>query len=382
VMPCLNEADTLEVCIAKAQRALREHHLRGEIIVADNGSTDGSIELARKLGARVVHIDRRGYGAALAGGFEQARGRFILMADSDDSYDLGNLAPFVEKLREGYDLVMGNRFKGGIEPGAMPPLHRYFGNPLLTGIGRLFFKSNCGDFYCGQRAFTREAVSKLGLQATGMEFALEMLVKATMSGMRITEVPVRLSPDGRDRAPHLRSWRDGWRSLRLFLLYSPRWLFLYPGLVLMLIGLVAGAWLLPGSRQVLGVTLDVHTLFYCAAAVFLGFQLITFGVFGKYLAVVTGLHPKNPRLERRIAMVQLEIGLAAGAVLVLLGLGLSVLAVYRWAGADFGDLDPFGTMRIVIPAVLSLTLGVQVMFSSFYLSLLQVQHRAMKERQA
>ena len=244
VMPCLNEAETLEVCIRKAQESLRKDEISGEVVIADNGSEDGSQEIAERLGARVVPVSGRGYGAALHGGFEAARGRFVIMGDADDSYDFSSLMPFVEKLREGYDLVMGNRFLGGIEPGAMPPLHRYLGNPVLTGIGRLFFRSPAGDFHCGLRGFRRDAILGLGLQTTGMEFASEMVVKSTLMGLRIAEVPTTLSPDGRSRPPHLRSWRDGWRHLRFLLLYSPRWLFLYPGAVLMLLGLVSGALLL------------------------------------------------------------------------------------------------------------------------------------------
>jgi len=381
LMPCLNEERTLASCIQKAGEALRKHRIRGEILVADNGSTDGSQELAEQLGARVLRVSERGYGAALAGGIAAARGRYIIMADSDDSYDLRNLMPFVEKLREGYDLVMGNRFRGGIRAGAMPPLHRYFGNPLLTAVGQLFFKNPCGDFYCGQRGFRKAAVEVLELQTTGMEFALELLVKATMMGMRVTEVPVTLSPDGRDRPPHLRSWRDGWRSLRFFLVFSPRWLFLYPSLVLMTFGLVAGVWLMPGPRRFAGVNLDVHTLFYCAAAIIVGFQLFVFAVFGKLLAISTGLHPRKPELERLVLGARLEVGLVFGAVLLVIGLGGSVYAFCDWAGTRFGNLDPFRSMRIIIPAVLALTLGLQAIFSSFYLGLLQLQFRKLKGRQ-
>jgi glycosyltransferase involved in cell wall biosynthesis len=367
----LDEARTIASCIRKASRALHENRIEGEIIVADNGSRDGSATLAAQLGARVVHVEERGYGAALATGIGEARGRFVIMGDSDDSYDFGNLMPFVQKLREGYDLVMGNRFVGGILPGAMPPMHRYFGNPLLSLLGRMFFRSPCGDFYCGQRGFRRSAVDALRLRATGMEYALEMLVKATMMGLRITEVPVTLSPDGRGRPPHLRRWRDGWRSLRFYLIASPRWLFLYPSLILIGTGFLAGVWLLTGSRHLGGLRLDIHTLIYCAAAMIVGFQLFAFSVFAKLVAIATGMHPRNPRLERLRREGVLESGLAIGAVLVLAGLGGSTYAFWRWADVRFGELDPFRMMRIVIPAVLSLTLGIQVIFSSFYLSLLQ-----------
>ena len=375
VMPCLNESRTLGSCIRKAFDFLRENQIGGEVIVADNGSTDGSQALATELGAKVVSVSERGYGAALGGGFAESRGRYIIMGDSDDSYDFADMMPIVQKLREGYDLVMGNRFRGGIDPGAMPPLHRYFGNPGLTFIGRIFFRSRCRDFYCGQRGFSRSAVQRMDLRATGMEFALEMIVKATMMGLRVTEVPVRLARDGRDRAPHLRSWRDGWRSLRFFLLYSPRWLFLYPGVVLMALGLVAGVWILPGARHLGTVTLDVHTLLYCAGAVIVGFQLVVFSVFAKAIAVTTGLHPRSAKLERLLDRAPLEAGLGLGFLLVLAGLAMSVYATLLWADEGFGNLDPFRVMRMAIPAVLLLILGMQTAFSSFILSLLQIPHR-------
>jgi glycosyltransferase involved in cell wall biosynthesis len=378
VMPCLNERRTVGTCVRKAMDCLERNGVAGEVIVADNGSTDGSQELAESLGARVVPVPVRGYGAALAAGIGAARGRYVVMADSDDSYDLGNLMPFLERLRAGDQLVMGNRFLGGIEEGAMPPLHRYFGNPGLTFLGRLFFRSRCRDFYCGQRGFNRDAIRGLDLQSTGMEFALEMLVKATMTGLRVSEVPIKLAKDGRGRPPHLRSWRDGWRSLRFYLIFSPKWLFFYPGLLLMAIGMIAGAWLLPGSRQLFGVNLDVHTLLYCAAATVVGFQLVSFAVFGKMLAIATGLHPRNPKVERLCNRIPLEWGLVSGAALILAGLGTTLFAVTRWADKEFGNLDPFSVMRLVVPAVLCLILGCQVFFSSFYFSLLQVQCRKLR----
>jgi glycosyltransferase involved in cell wall biosynthesis len=373
VMPCLNEARTLEACIRKAKRYLETHAIRGEVIVADNGSTDGSQELARRLGARVVDIDRRGYGAALAGGIKAARGRYIIMGDSDDSYDFSNLQPIVEKLREGYDLVMGNRFLGGIEEGAMPPLHRYFGNPFLTAVGRLLFKSPCRDFYCGQRGFTKSGVETLGLQTTGMEFALEMIVKATMRGLLVTEVPVTLKPDGRDRPPHLRSWRDGWRSLRFFLMASPRWLFLYPAIVLMLLGTLVGGWVLlrgePSQRPIL----DVYALVYCAAALSVGFQLFTFSAFGKLFAIITGLHPRNPRVERWFASTRLEKWLVVGALLLAGGVGASIYFGWHWFETGLSNATPAEVLKRVIPAALAMTLGCQIVFSSFYFALLQAE---------
>jgi hypothetical protein len=375
LMPCLNEVRTLEPCIRKALGFLQEHGVCGEVIVADNGSTDGSRALAERLGARVVPVEIPGYGAALAGGIQAARGRFVIMGDSDESYDFSRLMPFVEKLREGFELVMGNRFRGGIVDGAMPSLHRYFGNPFLTAIGRLFFHSRCGDFYCGQRGFVRDTIVDLDLQTTGMEFALEMLVKATLTGAKITEVPVTLSPDGRDRAPHLRSWRDGWRSLRFYLLYSPRWLFLYPGLVLSVIGLIAGILLLAGPKRIAGITLDVHTLMYCSAAIAVGSQLVFFSVFAKFFAIVTGLHPRRPSMENLFLNARIEIGIICGAVLLVAGLAGTLFAAAGWAGHHFGNLDPFLVMRVVIPSVLALTLGCQIIFSSLYFGLLQIQCR-------
>jgi hypothetical protein len=375
VMPCLNEAETLEVCIRKAQESLRRDGIAGEVVIADNGSTDGSQAIAERLGARVVPVPVRGYGAALQGGIEAARGRFVIMGDADDSYDFSNLMPFVAKLREGYDLVMGNRFLGGIAPGAMPPLHRYLGNPVLTGIGRLFFRSPSGDFHCGLRGFRRDAILRLDLQTTGMEFASEMVVKATLMGLRIAEVPTTLSPDGRSRPPHLRSWRDGWRHLRFLLLYSPRWLFLVPGAALMAIGLVAGALLVAGPLRVAGVTFDVHTLLYAGAAVVIGFQSIVFAVFTKSFAINEGLLPDDPRMRRMFERVHLETGIVVGALLVLVGLAVSVTALSSWGATAFGELNPKQMLRLVVPAIVALTLGFQIVLASFFLSVLGMARR-------
>jgi glycosyltransferase involved in cell wall biosynthesis len=375
LMPCLNEAETLAVCVRKARESLRKHQIEGEVLVADNGSSDGSQGIAAACGARVVHVEERGYGAALQAGIEAARGRFVIMGDADDSYDFSNLMPFVEKLREGYDLVMGNRFQGGIEPGAMPPLHRYLGNPVLTAVGRLFFRSPCSDFHCGLRGFRRDAALSLDLQTTGMEFASEMVVKATLLGKRIAEVPTTLSPDGRSRPPHLRSWRDGWRHLRFLLLYSPRWLFLYPGFALMALGLGLGLWVLPGPRTLGGVGLDVNTLLYAAAMILVGFQSVLFAVFTKVYAVNEGLVPPNPTLEGLFRYVQLETGVVVGGLLALLGLAGTLLAVGDWGARSFGELDPRATLRLVVPAVLALALGSQIVLSSFFLSVLGMRRR-------
>jgi glycosyltransferase involved in cell wall biosynthesis len=375
VMPCLNEAETLGICIGKAQRALREANVAGEIVVADNGSSDGSVEIAERLGARVVHVKARGYGNALMGGIAAASGKYIVMGDADDSYNFGHVLRFLEPLRKGADLVMGNRFRGGIQKAAMPPLHRYFGNPALTWLGRLFFRSPVGDFYCGLRGFRKDAYERLGLRTTGMEFATEMIVKATLLKLQIAEVPTTLSPDGRSRPPHLRTWRDGWRTLRFFLLYSPRWLFLYPGLAFMMIGVLLGLWLLPSPRAMGGVTLDVHTMLYSAAFVLLGFQAITFAVFTKFFAVSEGLLPPNPTLDKLFQYITLEVGLAIGALLATAGLAISLYAVGAWENKHFGALDYSHTMRLVIPAALFLTLGAQTIFASFFMSVLGLRRR-------
>ncbi len=375
VMPCLNEAETLETCIRKARGFLERHQIRGEIVVGDNGSTDGSQDIARRCGARVVPVPVRGYGAALYFATLAARGKYVIMGDSDDSYDFSGLLPFVEKLRAGHDLVMGNRFEGGIKPGAMPWKNRWLGTPVLTGIGRLFFHCPVGDFNCGLRGYSLEAFKKMDLRTTGMEFASEMIIKATLLRMKIAEVPTTLSPDGRSHPPHLRPWRDGWRHFRFMLLYSPRWLFLYPGIILMAIGLLGGLWLLPGPRTVGGVTFDVHTLLYAAAAVLLGFQAIAFAVLAKVFAISEGLLPEDPRLKWLFPFGTLEVGLVIGGVLILLGLVGTFLAFGSWAARHFGPLDVTRTLRMVIPAVTSLTLGIQVFLSSFFLSVLGLKRR-------
>jgi glycosyltransferase involved in cell wall biosynthesis len=375
VMPCLNEVETLETCIQKAQRAMEESQIAGEVVVADNGSTDGSIEIAERLGARVVRVAAKGYGNALMGGIAASAGKFIIMGDADDSYDFGDIPKFVAQLRQGSQLVMGNRFRGGIKPGAMPRLHQYFGNPGLTRIGRLFFRSPVGDFYCGLRGFRKDAYATLGLRTTGMEFATEMVVKATLLKLKIDEVPTTLSPDGRSRPPHLRTWRDGWRTLRFFLLYSPRWLFLYPGLALMIAGIALGLWLLPAPRTVGSVTFDVHTMLYCAAMVLLGFQSISFAVFTKTFAITEGLLPPDPVLDKMFRYITLEVGLGVGSLFVLAGVATSVTAVRLWDIQHFGPMDYAHTMRLVIPAALLLILGAQTIFSSFFLSVLGLRRR-------
>jgi glycosyltransferase involved in cell wall biosynthesis len=371
VMPCLNEAETLESCLRKAKAYLHDNNISGEIIVADNGSTDGSQAIATQMGVRLVHVTTKGYGSALIGGITAAQGKHIIMGDADDSYDFTNLNPFLEKLREGYDLVMGNRCKGGIKPGAMPPLHRYLGNPVLTGIGRLLFKSLCGDFHCGLRGFNKESILKLDLRATGMEFASEMVVKATLQNIRITEVPTTLSPAGRSRPAHLRTWRDGWRHLRFMLLYSPRWLFLYPGGLLMFLGLVVGISLLAGPQFIF----DIHTLLYSATAVIIGFQAITFAVFTKIFAISERLLPEDPRLNKVFRYINLEVGLIVGTTLLLCGLSGTIYAFWIWDTRSFGALNPSTIMRLVIPSTTLLTLGFQIILSSFFLSILGLKRK-------
>jgi glycosyltransferase involved in cell wall biosynthesis len=369
VMPCLNEAQTLETCILKAQRALEKHHIVGEIIIADNGSTDQSVRIAARLGARVVFVESRGYGSALMGGIAAARGKYVIMGDADDSYDFSELEAFIVKLRDGYELVMGNRFAGGIKPGAMPWLNRYLGNPGLTAIARLLFhRPIVRDFHCGLRGFTREAALRMNLRTTGMEFASEMVVKAILCGMRIAEVPTTLSPDGRGRPPHLRRWRDGWRHLRFLLLYSPQWLFMYPGILLMIIGTATVLWLLPGPRAVGHVVFDVHTLLFAAAGVIVGFQALFLGVFTKIFGVVEGLLPNDERLQALFRHVNLEIGLAAGASLLISGLALAVYGVRLWELSGFGPLVASTTLRVAIPAACLMILGTQTILCSFVLS--------------
>ena len=375
VMPCLNEAETLAACIEAARRYLARSGVSGEIVIGDNGSTDGSQQIAANLGARVVEVETRGYGAALYAAVGSARGRYCIMGDADASYDFEHLDSFVEKLRQGYQLVMGNRFKGGIRPGAMPWKNRYLGNPVLSFTGRLFFQSQVGDFHCGIRGFTKEAFDSLDLRTTGMEFASEMVIKAQLKGMRIAEVPTVLNQDGRSRPPHLRPYRDGWRHLRFMLLHSPRWLFLLPGCFLILLGLAASIWLLPGPRMVHGIGFDVHTLLYAFVAVLLGFQLVAFATFTKVFAITEGLLPEDPRLNRVFHWITLETGLMAGGLLMLAGFGGSVLAVSHWSQTRFGALDSEHMLRLVMPSVFALTLGAQIVFSSFFLSILGLRRR-------
>jgi len=375
VMPCLNEARTLPECIGKAQAFLHRAGVRGEVVVADNGSTDGSARIAEEMGGRVVHVNKKGYGSALLGGIVAAQGRYVIMGDSDGSYDFLNLEPFLEKLREGYDLVIGNRFLGGIEPGAMPFLHRYLGNPVLSFLGNLFFRSNLGDFHCGLRGFRRDAVLGLDLKTTGMEFASEMIVKASLQGLRMTEVPTVLSRDGRDRRPHLRTWRDGWRHLRFLLLYSPKWLFFYPGLLLLCSSLFLLVAIAARPVHVAGVVFDIHTLAYAAFGCVVGLQIVLFYVVSTDYAFSKGILPFKPEAVSSIFRVRLEYGLLLGSVLFLGGFAGALYALKVWHSANFDALEPSKIMRLVIPSGLFMAAGIQVVFSSFLLSVFRIDTR-------
>jgi glycosyltransferase involved in cell wall biosynthesis len=378
VMPCLNEAETLGVCIEKAQRALREARISGEVIVADNGSTDGSQAIAERLGARVVPVQERGYGNALMGGIAQARGRYVIMGDADDSYDFLEIPRFVEKLREGYDLAQGCRLPAGggrVMPGAMPTLHRYWGNPMFSAMARRWFRAPIHDVYCGLRGFRKEFYSQLDQRCTGMEFATEMIIKASLRAARIAEVPITLHPDGRrTRAPHLRTFRDGWRTLRFFLMYSPRYLFLLPGGLLIALGLAGYALALPGVT-IGGATLDAHTLLFSSLALICGYQSILFAVFTKIFAIRERLLPEDARMTSLFRFVTLERGVIAGAGAMVIGLVLLLAAVWAWARAAFGPLDYATTMRWVVPGVTLTALGVQTVLSSFFMSILGMHRR-------
>lgn len=375
LMPCLNEAETLEVCIHKAKAFLEASGITGEILIADNGSTDGSVEIAERCGARVTHVPVKGYGAALIGGCKAARGKYVIMGDADDSYDFLNLMPFVEKLREGYELVMGNRFKGGIAKGAMPPLHRYLGNPVLSFIGRLFFPSEIGDFHCGLRGYEREAMLKLNLHTTGMEYASEMVVKATMYDLKMTEVPTTLSPDGRSRAPHLRSFRDGWRHLKFLLLHSPNWLFLYPGMFFGILGLVITVTLMFGPVQIGNVTFDIHTMLYGAAMIMIGMNMIFFSLFTRIYAIRTNFIPTKEEVSTKLAKLTTEKGAVAGLLLTLAGIVMTIAAFVIWKGTSFGNLNPQEMMRMTIPALTLMVVGIEMIFASFFIGILNIKYQ-------
>ena len=373
VMPCLNEAETVATCVRKAVKFIADNGISGEVVVADNGSTDGSQKLAEDAGARVVGISDKGYGNALMGGILAARGEYVIMGDADDSYDFSNLMPFVTELRNGADLVMGNRFKGGIAPGAMPPLHRYLGNPVLSFIGRLFFHSKAGDFHCGLRGFRRDSAIALNLQATGMEFASEMVVKATLAKQKVTEVPTTLVKDGRSRPPHLRSWRDGWRHLRFLLLFSPRWLFFLPGLALLIAGLIIGAIVAPHPFSIGSVTFDVDTLVAASAMVVIGFQSVLFWLFTQVYAGAEGFLPEEPKVQRLLGKLSLERGLVAGVLIGAAGLVGLIFSLTYWQANKFGQLNYEHALRLMVPSVTALVVSCQLVLGTFFLSILGIK---------
>lgn len=371
-MPCLNEAESIEVCVSKAIRYLRDHSIDGEVLVSDNGSSDGSSEIAERAGARVVTTLAKGYGSALLNGIDMARGTYIIMGDADDSYDFSDLDEFVKNLRDGADLVMGNRFAGGIMPGAMPPLHRYVGNPVLSTIGRVFFKSTLGDFHCGLRGFRKSSIQHLNLISTGMEFASEMVVKATTMGLRIEEVPTILHPDGRSRPPHLRTWRDGWRHLRFMLLFSPRWLFLYPGLLLFGIGLAVSARLSSGSMTVGTVVFDVNTLLVGVATGVIGYQSLWFAILSRAFASREGLLLPEHRVRRFRDSFSLEKLIVLSFGLFFIGLAGLIFATGQWRNSDWGKLDPVSSLRLVIPSVGLMAIAAQTTLGAVLLSVFSI----------
>ncbi len=376
LMPCLNEALTVGRCIEKAKAFLQRSGVIGEVVIADNGSTDGSQALAQQLGARVVDVPVRGYGAALIAGINAAEGQYVVMGDSDDSYDFSRLDRFVSELRRGAQLVMGNRFEGGIAPGAMPALHRYLGNPVLSFLGRLFFRTPVQDFHCGLRGFSRDAVRSLDLSCSGMEFASEMVVKASLKGLRIAEVPTTLSPDGRDRPPHLRSWPDGWRHLKFLLLLSPRWLFLYPGFLLLLSGVLLQSMLFTGPVWIGDIGLDIHTMMFAAGGSIIGFQMLSFALFTKVLGITWGILPADSRVDRFLRVVSIDRGLLIGTGLIALAIWAAVYSVLLWEQSAFGPLDPVEVMRFVIPSVSLFVLGSQTLLSFAFLGVIGVGAQA------
>ncbi len=382
VMPCLNEADTLEICIHKAQQAFREHQISAEIIVADNGSTDDSVKIAERNGARVIHVKEKGYGNALMGGISAAKGKFVIMGDADDSYDFLEIPKFVDKLREGFDLVQGCRLPGGggqVLPGAMPFLHRWWGNPMFSLLVKNWFKAPINDVYCGLRGFTKAHYERLDQRCTGMEFATEMIIKSSLYaedyGVKIAEVPITLHPDGRkSHAPHLKTFRDGWRTLRFFLMYSPRWLFLIPGIFLILLGFLGYIIALP-QLQIGGIGFDAHTLLFASLFILCGYQSVLFAVMTKTFAISEGLMPEDPKIVKLFEVINLERGLIIAAITLLIGIGLLVAAINQWRLANFGVLNYAETMRLVIPGSTLVALGFQTVLSGFFVSILGMKRK-------
>lgn len=375
LMPCLNEAETLEICIKKAMSFFDDNNVHGEVLIADNGSNDGSQNIALKNGARVVDIEKKGYGSALRGGSENARGKYVIMGDADDSYNFLNLMPFLEKLREGYELVMGNRFKGGIAKGAMPPLHKYLGNPVLSFIGRIFYPSEIKDFHCGLRGYNRESIQKLQLQTTGMEYASEMVVQATLHKLKMIEVPTTLSPDGRSRPPHLRSWRDGWRHLKFLMMYSPNWTFLYPGLLLSLIGIIIMVAIGVGSSRIGNITFGINTMMYGSASLLVGVNIILFSLFTKAYAISSGFIPNSTKTISVFEKFTVEKGVITGLVLTILGIFATVVSFIIWGNNSFGRLQPESIMKITIPAATLIAIGIELIFASFFLGILEIKKK-------
>ncbi len=374
LMPCLNEAETIEICVQKALGFLKRAGIKGEVLISDNGSTDGSQAMATAQGARVVETPEKGYGAALMGGIKAARGRYVIMGDADDSYDFERLDAMVATLREGYDLVMGNRFKGGIAPGAMPFLHRYLGNPGLTFLGQLLFRVPVGDFHCGLRGFSRDAMRNLGLSSTGMEFASEMVVKSTLHGLTITEVPTTLKPDGRSRPPHLKTWRDGWRHLRFMLQHSPEWLFIYPGLLLSAVGVAGIALLSPGAVHVTrGIELDVHTLVVACFAVLIGVQLVTFGALSRRYGIVEGFLPQRGSFRKIVLGLTLEPILRTALVIGVLGAAGVAWSVMQWAASGFAPIHLYSVMRLLVPSLTAVAVACQMAAAGFLSSILTIR---------
>lgn len=373
LMPCLNEVNSLGFCIEKAQSFLKENAIKGEVLVADNGSTDGSVELALRLNARVINITKKGYGSALLGGIKEAKGKYVIMGDSDDSYDFLSLNPYLENLRKGHSLVMGNRFKGGIKKGAMPLLHKYLGNPVLTFIGNLFFNCKCGDYHCGLRGFDKESILKLNLRTSGMEFASEMIIKSALNKYTISEVPTVLHPDKRGRASHLRTWRDGWRHLRFLLVYSPRWLFLYPGIFLLINGLIFWA-LATNNSNPFGLHLGIHTITFAFSSIFIGFQSINFAFMTKIYAINSNLLPPDKKIEKLFSVFNLEKGLLLGALFFFIGLTLSLLVFIDWMNSGFIYLNAYSSMKFAIPGAMLIALGITVIFNSFFYSILGMKN--------
>ena len=375
LMPCLNEAETLEICIKKALKSIKDNNIKGEVLIADNGSTDGSQDIAKANGARVINVHIKGYGSALIEGTKQAYGKYIIMGDADDSYDFSNIMPYVKKLREGYELVMGNRFKGGIEKGAMPWSHKYIGTPIISFLGKLFYKSKVGDFNCGMRGYNKESILNLDLKCTGMEYASEMIVQANLNNLKIGEIATTLKKDGRTRSPHLKTFSDGWRHLKFLLMYSPRWLFLYPGLILILIGLVGSLLFMIKDIHIGNIVLGVHSRLYFGAMIVVGFQIVTCSLFAKTYAIHSGMNPKTDKISNLLNKITLEKGLIIGIFLAIIGLALSIYSLCIWQNAAWGNLNPVDVMPITIPAVYLIIIGIQMTFSSFLLGILNIEYK-------